>query len=443
MPKTHEELTSELDALKSRAAELAAKAEDTNTTLADVKSIQSQINDDIKPVIERLESERAEAAREVELKGLRNEITTLNAAMEGLRKPSEEFSLGPVSTDQGTKSVDDVYASGEYSYFSDIRLAGKGIQSARDRLESVASALEGKAMATNTPENGGYFVQKQIERQIVEALELDNVVRALSTKVSVNTNEIQLDNLSLGTAAAWVAELQEKFESTSTGLVSVSAGVHTAAGLATISNQLLADSNPAIDKFVTADLSKRLVALEEQAFLNGSGSGQPLGILNTPGLQSQPITVTGVTADGGLLDSILDAIGKVQTEHGEPTAIVMHPRTWTRILKSKDAAGVYMVGSPSVQDPRVASKSIFGYKVVTSNRVPTNLGTGTNESRIIVGDFSEALVLDRQGITVDESTHVRFTTNATVFRAEQRVGFTAARAPKAFAVIGGAGLANG
>jgi HK97 family phage major capsid protein len=79
---------------------------------------------------------------------------------------------------------------------------------------------------------------------------------------------------------------------------------------------------------------------------------------------------------------------------------------------------------------------------VLSNRIPTNLGTGTNESRIIIGDFREALVLDRQGITIDESPHVYFTTNQTVFRAESRVGFTAARAPKAFAVIGGAGLAN-
>jgi hypothetical protein len=38
---------------------------------------------------------------------------------------------------------------------------------------------------------------------------------------------------------------------------------------------------------------------------------------------------------------------------------------------------------------------------------------------------------------------VYFTTNQTVFRAEMRVGFTAARTPAAFDVIGGAGLANG
>jgi HK97 family phage major capsid protein len=238
-------------------------------------------------------------------------------------------------------------------------------------------------------------------------------------------------------------------------LASITASIFTAAGLATISNQLLADSNPAVDQLVTSDLTKRIVALEETAFLTGSGAGQPLGILNTPGLSTTSATVAGdPAAAGGLLDNVLDAIANVQTNWGQPTAIVMHPRTWTRILKSRDSAGHYTLfpeasfgAGYDTNTPRtfvaIPGGSLFGVRVVLSNRVPTNLGTGTNESRVIVGDFREALVLDRQGITVDESPHVFFTSNQTVFRAESRVGFTAARTPVAFNVIGGTGLATG
>ena len=82
-------------------------------------------------------------------------------------------------------------------------------------------------------------------------------------------------------------------------LATVTASVFTAAGLATISNQLLADSNPAVDALVTADLAKRLVALEETAFLAGTGSGQPLGILNTPGIGATPLTSTTVDRPPG------------------------------------------------------------------------------------------------------------------------------------------------
>jgi HK97 family phage major capsid protein len=63
-----------------------------------------------------------------------------------------------------------------------------------------------------------------------------------------------------------------------------------------------------------------------------------------------------------------------------------------------------------------------------------------NQSAVIVGDFSEGLILDRQGITTDTSEHVFFTTNQTIFRAEERMGFTAARDPKAFKVVAGSGV---
>jgi HK97 family phage major capsid protein len=78
--------------------------------------------------------------------------------------------------------------------------------------------------------------------------------------------------------------------------------------------------------------------------------------------------------------------------------------------------------------------------VVLSFNIPTNLGAGTNETAVIVGDFSSALILERQGITIDDSSHVYFTSNQTVFRAEERVGFTAAREPLLFAKITGTGL---
>jgi HK97 family phage major capsid protein len=439
------EIITKIEALESRASELLDKAD--GAPAEDVKALRETVETDIVPEIKRLQEARADAERAEEVKALRAKITTLDEVINDLKKPMGDFHIGSKSVEE-VQAEASPYDDGSISFYSDVKAANKGRMDAQERLSSFGVA-GGKAMTEGDMTGaghtyGGYLVEKQIERQIVEARELDNVLRGLCSKLNVTgSGELQLDQISLATTAGWVAELAEKPEATSIARTSVSASIFTAAGLATISNQLLADANPAVDRLVTADLAKRLVALEEAAFLAGTGSGQPLGLLNTPGLQTQGITVTGVTADGGLLDAILDAIGLVQAEHGEPTAILMHPRTWTRVLKAKDAAGIYLVGPESVQSPRTSNKSIWGVPVVTSNRVPTNLGAGTNESRVIVGDFTEALILDRQGITVDESQHVKFTSNQTIFRAEQRVGFTAARAPKAFAVVGGTGLANG
>jgi HK97 family phage major capsid protein len=445
-------IATRIDELEKKAAGLveAATAKDGNEGVSDAKAL---IEKEIRPELDSLLVERDARIREVEFKSLKGEVQTLESVIADLRKGF------PVSAD-GTKSITsdetNPYATGEFSYYADIKAANRGRSSAIERLAQGAGVSEEgvKALVEGTGSQGGYLVQTQIERQIIDVRELDNVLRPLCSALNVTTTSIELDQITLGTTAGWAAELATKPEATSLTLATVSASIFTAAGLATISNALLADSNPAVDQLVTRDLSKRLVALEETAFLNGSGTGQPLGILNTPGLQTVTQTVAGSSAAGGILDSILTGIANVQTNYGSPSAILMHPRTWTVILKDKDSTGVYTYGSPA--DARTSSpqfqqgrtvyggpdRTLWGVPVILSNRIPTNLGTGTNESRIIIADFSEALILDRQGITIDESPHVYFTSNQTVFRAEERVGFTAARQPNAFCVVGGSGLAN-
>jgi HK97 family phage major capsid protein len=441
--KDLEAITAELSPLEEKANAVLAEVEEGTKSAQEAKALVEEL----RPQIETLTVERERALEAKAIEDMKGELGTLKSTIEDLRKPSGEFVLETDDEGKAVNAEEDPYGDGKLSVFQDIRLANKGDADARERLTKGFEGLdsEGKAMTEGTQAQGGYLVRPQVERQIVEARELDNVLRNLCSKLNVTTNSIQLDQLGLTTTAGWVAELAEKPETTGMTLATVTASVFTAAGLATVSNQLLADSNPAVDGLVTADLAKRLVALEEAAFIAGTGTGQPLGILNTPGIGATALTSTDVL---DLLDAILDAIADVETDHGAPSAILMHPRTWTRILKSRDAQDAFYInpaGGP--QDPRTGLrgpvKSLWGYPVVTSNRIPTNLGGGTNESRVVVGDFREALILDRQGITVDESRHVYFTTNQTVFRAEQRVGFTAARTPAAFNVVGGAGLANG
>jgi HK97 family phage major capsid protein len=459
-------VTTKLNDLTGRAEAAVTAMESGQATDEQVQEFKALLHGaDDKPgllqQVEILTEERKVAMRDAEMKAMQGQLTDLQSVIVDLRDsaklPDGGFRLPTDDERAGGKSVDkdDPYAPGTgHTVFHDIRMANKGDSEARNRLtkgfegttfEGKGLNSEGKAMSEGVAAQGGYLVRPQVERQIVLARELDNVMRGLCSSLNVTSNSIQLDQIGLTTTAGWVEELQTKPESTGMTLATITASVFTAAGLATISNQLLADSNPAVDSLVTADLAKRLVALEETAFLNGSGTGQPLGLLNTPGIGATALATTPIL---DLLDALLDSIAKVETAHGAPTGILMHPRTWTRILKARDTQGAYYIdptGGP--QDPRTGLrgpvKTLWGYPVYTTNRMPTNKGTGTNESRIIVGDFREALILDRQGITVDESEHVYFTTNQTVFRAEQRVGFTAARTPAAFDVVGGAGLANG
>jgi HK97 family phage major capsid protein len=131
-----------------------------------------------------------------------------------------------------------------------------------------------------------------------------------------------------------------------------SVSVFTMAGLAVTSNQLLQDGGAqrngvsiGIDSLINRDIAKRLATLEEIAMIDGSGTGQPLGILGTPGIGTVSLTPTDIPA---LLDAIADAILDVQVDGlAEPSGILMHPRTWSRIIKAREGVEPdgYIIGA--------------------------------------------------------------------------------------------------
>ena len=468
-----EDLAARLEDLQAKAAALLDRAQAADP--ADAKSLRTELDSEIKPALEALTAERNAEISAREMKGLKEQVSTLTGAIESLRKPVD-FSFGvPTGEVVGEtvyrkKSLGSAEPEGTgQSFFADVLAANKGDQVAIGRMSqawgqkaaaylsgtsgagSTASSGSGLSEGTYTPATftgGGYLVPPEISSELIVLREQAAVLRQICSSISVDSPSLQIASVTGGTIAAWVNELTEKPYQNMT-FSNISANVYTAAGLGVISNQLLMDARTSIDSLLISDLAKRLATLEEVAFINGSGTDQPRGILNTSGVNAQ--SVGSDTTIPVLLDKILAGITDIQTNYqGNPSHILMHPRTWARIVAAREssAPSTYLIGAGATSFGRRGSDALpggelFGLPVVLTKNMPTNLGSGTNESRVIVGNFGEALILDRQGITVDQSPHVLFTQNQTVFRAEERVGFTAARYPKAFSVISGTGLASG
>lgn len=441
------ELTERISQLEGKAVEAVEKMEAASASPEDKTAAQQEItriDEQIKPLLEQHEK----ALREEEVKSMKAQVTTLTEAVEALREPTD-FSFG--GEEGKSVQTDAVYGSGEHSFYNDVMRANKGDVKAIERLEA---SVEGKAMTVGTSSAGGYLVPDQYSSDILELRFQAAVVESLFSRINVQSDTLRIASVTGGLTAGWVAELAEK-PSADLTFGEISTSVFTVAGLAVASNQLLSYAGSDVDRLVNRELARRIARVVEVAIFNGSGTGQPKGIIGTSGVGATALTSTDVE---DLLDAIFDSITDVYTDHIDaPNAIVMHPRTWGRIAKARTTAGEYLVGSPSTpfrdrapqdaipgyaqgQTPR---GELFGLPVYTTANVPTNLGTGTDESRVIVGKFDEGLILDRGGVTVDKSEHVYFTSNQTVFRGEQDIGFTAARYPKAFSVVGGVGLAGG
>jgi len=151
---------------------------------------------------------------------------------------------------------------------------------------------------------------------------------------------------------------------------------------------------------------------------------------------------------------IADACGKVVSgRFTGPTAMVMTPTMWSWILAEKDSTGRPLVepegiamnpiATPSAgapQYPGIAGK-LFGVPVVLDGNMPSNLGAGTNETRILAADFRDAILFgDSMAPAQLRFEDVLSGTLQVRLLVYGYSAFTAGRQPKAISVGSGTGL---
>jgi HK97 family phage major capsid protein len=187
--------------------------------------------------------------------------------------------------------------------------------------------------------------------------------------------------------------------------------------------------------------------------VNGSGSsGEHRGILNTSGIGSVTYTDASPTW-AEFFPKLVESISDISSDFfGHATHIVAHPTLigcWLRALDTTNrpifnATAGNPFNAPGTFDRPgydLGGLQILGIPVVADANVPTNLGTGTNETAVIVGDFRESYIWEDQG---GNPLYVRFeqpdgniAIRTVVFGFS---AYTAGKYPTAFSAITGTGL---
>jgi HK97 family phage major capsid protein len=208
-------------------------------------------------------------------------------------------------------------------------------------------------------------------------------------------------------AAAMVARGGLKPELT----MDFTAGVLTARKIAVqsgIPDEVLADFE-SFFAYLQSELTRSVIDVENAQILNGDGVGENLlGILNTPGL------LTRAKATDTALDAVELAIADLRTgpAYTDPTALVIHPTTWSSIRRTKDTQGRYLLGA----DPTAAeANKLWGIPVLAT----TTIAAGT----ALLGNLTEGVKgYVRQGLTLDIGVSTEdFVRNITRVRAEERI----------------------
>ena len=286
--------------------------------------------------------------------------------------------------------------------------------------------LQTKGWVEGTDSAGGYLVNPQILPGYLPALRASSPLRSRFTNVNVNSNEVWVTLEGSSVSVQHVAEAGVKPDSTGTLTQKIST-VFKAAGTTRLSDELLADSAGYAADLIANQFAKSIGILVDTAIISGSGTGAPAGIRNTAG-----VTSTAVDGQGGpaLYNSILKAIGRVREDFLEPDTIVVHPKDLVKFELAADTTGNYIFPGG------LGSAFAFGVLVADAN-IPTNLGAGTNESIVIVGNFRQGgYFFSRTPLVVEASRDAGWQTDETVFRGVERYGFAVVRA-QAFEILTG------
>lgn len=298
----------------------------------------------------------------------------------------------------------------------------------------TGARIEKKALGEATGPAGGYLVPEEQIREVKDRITAQSAVRrAGATVYPMATDTLNIPKVSGGATAYWLGENTQITASDPT-FAQAQLVAKVLAAMVKVSNQLLADSSGAAEAAIRRDVAKTIALAEDLAFIQGSGTGnEPKGIINTPNVNEVTLGANGGTPT---FDTIYDALYKVEQNNGVATAWIMHPRTKNTLRKIKDSQGEYLYTlSPSLKAP----DSLVGIPVYLSTQIPTNLtvGTSTDCSYIVVGQFDEAIIGERLGMefAIDQSG-TAFEYYQSWIRAISRLDFTL-RTPEVFCKVTG------
>ena len=282
--------------------------------------------------------------------------------------------------------------------------------------------LEGKAMSTAVNADGGYLVDPQTADSIRSMLVSTSSLRSVANVVQIEATsfDVLIDRSEVG--SGWATEAAATTETATPTIERISIALHELSAMPKASQRLLDDSAFDVEGWLAGKIATRFIRAEASAFVNGTGTDQPKGILLPTKVANASWTwgnlgyiPTGAAADfaaSNASDCIVNLVYALTADYRANGTFVMNSKTAGAVRKMKDADGRFMWGD-SLQAGEPAR--LMGYPVLIAEDMPD---VGTNTYPIAFGDF-------RAGYTIAERPDLRILRDP--FSAKPNVLFYAAK----------------
>lgn len=450
------------------------RAEKDLLALADIAE-ERQLTDEENATVEELKASLVDIRKREEIAA---EAASLRAAAADRAKATAEEqselrsaarqATGPQRVDVRARSAYDA-ENRTVSFFKDIatlQLDGASnaeVEEARGRLESHyeatsddASGRQIRTYSAGTSSQGGYLVAPQyLQEAFADLLTAGRPTADLVGKMAMpNAGKTFYIPGQDGATAVSEATENSSLAETAASFTQIQIDATRIGGAATMPNWLVDRSFPGADQIVLRDLAKQYAVKVDNIVLNSSTNNRK-GLLQESNLGASTANASTPTI-ATIWPAVLNAVQDVVTGvFSYPDAIVMHPRRWAWLAAQLDKNDRPVLGSLNPYNAvgafdganntgqfagPVPSGSLLGIPVYLDANIPTNLGSGTNEDRIIVMRKSEPILMEsapKFAVSMD----AQFANDQLVARVTGDVAFTCARRKGAVSVINGTALA--
>lgn len=243
----------------------------------------------------------------------------------------------------------------------------------RSNFRNVSNVLQEGVDA-----DGGYLVPEEYDRRLIDVLEEENIMRSLGTKITTS-GQHKINIAATKPAASWIEEggALTFGDATFAQIFLDAYKLHVAIK---VTEELLYDNAFNLENYIITQFGRALANAEEDAFLNGDGTGKPLGLFAETGGGTVADMLTAAVKS----DDLISLVYALKRPYRRKASFILNDQTLASLRKLKDNNGAY-IWQPSYQAGE--PDRLLGYTVHTSAYAPAGA--------IAFGDYSYYNIGDR------------------------------------------------
>lgn len=300
----------------------------------------------------------------------------------------EQRANEPINGNQNPNEVRKGHASDSPEYRSAFNAWSRGGDAGREL----------RALQVDSDVGGGFLIPQAMQQKIWQKVDNSLFFRQFATvDTLVGSDSLGVPTLETDPADAdWTAEIGAVSADSSMAFGGRELRPRLLSKLLKVSQKLLR-TKPDIESFLIERLAYKIGVPQENAYFNGSGAGQPLGVLtaSASGISTGRDVSTSNTTTAITFDNLHTVKGTLKSQYMPNAKWMFHRDATTMIAKLKDSQNQYLwqpsnqVGQPD---------TLLGIPVYRSEYVPNTFTAGLYVG--ILGDFSRYWITDALNMSV-------------------------------------------